>query len=85
MVLLSFAKYLWCDVIHNQLIKNEVKKHQLMVRLSSVDVKGMGLPPLVGHTLVTYCGSLTGQDFWAIAQVTPFVLKEFIQDDYYQM
>ncbi|KAK0462782.1 hypothetical protein IW261DRAFT_1613923 [Armillaria novae-zelandiae] len=67
-VLLDFIKYLWHDVVHNQLGKNEGKKHQLMVRLSSVDVEGMGLPPLAGHTLVTYCGSLTGRDFRAIAQ-----------------
>ncbi len=84
MVLLGFVKYLWRDVIHNQLSKNEAKKRQLMVRLSSVDVEGMGLPPLAGHTLVTYCGSLTGRDFRAIAQVAPFVLKEFVQDDCYQ-
>ncbi|KAK0231396.1 hypothetical protein IW262DRAFT_1256426, partial [Armillaria fumosa] len=83
-VLLGFIKYLWCDVVHNQLGKNEGKKHQLMVCLSSVDVKGMGLPPLASHTLVTYCGSLTGQDFWVIAQVVPFVLRDFVQDDCYQ-
>ncbi|SJL16514.1 uncharacterized protein ARMOST_20040 [Armillaria ostoyae] len=84
-VLLGFVKYLWCDVVHNQLSKNEAKKCQLMVCLSSVDVEGMGLPPLAGHTLVTYCGSLTGRDFWAIAQVAPFVLQDFVQDDCYQM
>ncbi|KAK0435376.1 hypothetical protein EV421DRAFT_1716660, partial [Armillaria borealis] len=83
-VLLGFVKYLWCDVVHNQLSKNEAKKRQLMVRLSSVDVEGMGLPPLAGHTLVTYCGSLTGRDFRAIAQVAPFVLKNFVQDNCYQ-
>ncbi|PBK72224.1 hypothetical protein ARMSODRAFT_853501, partial [Armillaria solidipes] len=83
-VLLGFVKYLWHDVVHNQLSKNEAKKRQLMVRLSSVDVEGMGLPPLAGHTLMTYCGSLTGRDFWAIAQVAPFVLQDFVQDDCYQ-
>ncbi|KAK0444176.1 hypothetical protein EV421DRAFT_1903287 [Armillaria borealis] len=82
-VLLGFVKYMWWDVVHNQLHKNE-KRCQLMVRLASVDVEGMGLPPLAGHTLVTYCGSLTGRDFRAVAQVTPFILKDFVEDDCYQ-
>lgn len=55
-----------------------------MVHLASVDVEGMGLPPLAGHTLVTYCGSLTGCDFCAIAQVALFILKDFVEDDCYQ-
>ncbi|KAK0471280.1 hypothetical protein IW261DRAFT_1671032 [Armillaria novae-zelandiae] len=83
-ILLGFVKYMWRDVIHNQLSQNEDKKRQLMVRLASVNVQGMGLPPLAGHTLVTYCGSLTGRDFHAIAQVAPFVLKKFVEDDCYE-
>ncbi len=83
-VLLGFVKYMWHDVVHNQLHKNEEKKCQLMVRLASVDVEGMGLPPLAGHTLVTYCSSLTGCNFHAITQITPFILKDFIEDNCYQ-
>ncbi|THV04279.1 hypothetical protein K435DRAFT_817010 [Dendrothele bispora CBS 962.96] len=84
-VLLGFVKYLWRDVIQNQIGKNDNKKRELEVQLSSVDVDGLGLDlKLSGHTLVQYYGSLTGSDFRKIAQVAPFVLKEFVMDDCYQ-
>ncbi|KAK0468709.1 hypothetical protein IW261DRAFT_1345875 [Armillaria novae-zelandiae] len=83
-ILLGLVKYMWHDIIHNQLSQNEDKKCQLMVCLASVNVQGMGLLPLAGHTLVTYCGSLMSRDFHAIAQVAPFVLKDFVEDDCYE-
>ncbi|KAF8139364.1 hypothetical protein K438DRAFT_2117929, partial [Mycena galopus ATCC 62051] len=35
----------------------------------------LGIPPLAGHTLVNYAGSLTGRDFRVIVQAAPFVLQ----------
>ncbi|KAJ3887185.1 hypothetical protein GG344DRAFT_69038 [Lentinula edodes] len=77
-VLLGFVKYLWRDVIDNQLKKNVEKKKELATRLSSVDVTGLGLDSrLTGDVLVNNYGSLTGSDFHKISQVAPFVLKDF--------
>lgn len=60
-VLLGFVKYLWRDVIQNQIKKNVDKEKELEIRLSSINVSGLGLDAgLSGHTLVNYCGSLTG-------------------------
>ncbi|THH23057.1 hypothetical protein EUX98_g8121 [Antrodiella citrinella] len=68
-VLLGFVKYMWRDVIQNQLKNQDQKKADLAARLSSVDVTGLGISPLAGQTLVQYAGSLTGRDFRAIAQI----------------
>ncbi|KAE9400250.1 hypothetical protein BT96DRAFT_993265 [Gymnopus androsaceus JB14] len=84
-VLLGFIKYLWRDVIENQIKKNPEKKKELATRLSSVDVEGLGLgSKLAGDTLMNYYGSLTGLDFHKIGQVSPFVLKSFVSDECYQ-
>ncbi|KAK7464371.1 hypothetical protein VKT23_006538 [Stygiomarasmius scandens] len=83
-VLLGFLKYMWRDVIKNQLKDNTDKKAELIARLSSIDVAGLGIDQLNGETLVNYAGSLTGSDFRKIAQVAPFVLKDFVSDDCYQ-
>lgn len=64
-ILLGFVKYFWRDAL------TRVKKPDrdtLIHRLSSVDVSGLGVPPLAGHTLVTYGRSLTGRDFRVLAQ-----------------
>ncbi len=82
-VLLGFVKYLWRDVVQNQLKKDTVRKELLGTRLSSLDVSGLGISPLAGHTLVQYSGSLTGRDFRAIAQTAPFVLYDMVSDDCY--
>jgi hypothetical protein len=42
---------------------------------------GLGLSPLAGHTWVQYLGSLTGRDFWAIAQATLFVVYNLVSKD----
>ncbi|KAJ3805860.1 hypothetical protein F5876DRAFT_81326 [Lentinula aff. lateritia] len=84
-VLLGFVKYLWRDVIENQIKKNPAKKKELAARLSSFDIEGLGLDSkLAGDTLVDYAGSLTGSDFRKICQVAPFVLKDFVSDECYQ-
>ncbi|KAJ3844653.1 hypothetical protein F5878DRAFT_706070 [Lentinula raphanica] len=84
-VLLGFIKYLWRDVIENQIKKNPEKKAELAARLSSVDVEGLGLgSKLPGETLVNYYGSLTGSNFRKICQVAPFVLKPFVADQCYE-
>ena len=36
---------------------------------------------MAGETLVNYAGSLTGRDFRAIAQVTPFVIYDMVPPD----
>lgn len=70
-ILLGFVKYFWRDAIARI---SDADKQILMARLSSFDTKGLGIPPLSGHTLVKYAGSLTGRDFRVIAQAAPFVL-----------
>ncbi|KAF9076936.1 hypothetical protein BDP27DRAFT_1209356 [Rhodocollybia butyracea] len=84
-VLLGFVKYLWRDVIENQIKLNPDKKKELAARLSSFDVEGLGLQSkLAGDTLVEHYGSLTGSDFRKICQVAPFVLKEFVNKECYE-
>ncbi|KAK0448235.1 hypothetical protein EV421DRAFT_1900873 [Armillaria borealis] len=80
-VLLGFIKYFWRDLIHNQLKGKDDKKALLETRLSSLDVSGLGISPLAGHTLVTYAGSLTGRDFRAIAQVAPYVIYDLVSEE----
>lgn len=80
-VLLGFVKYLWRDLVQNQIGKNDVKKELLAMRLSSFDVSGLGISPLAGHTLVQYSGSLTGRDFRAIAQAAPFVAYDLVSKE----
>lgn len=80
-VLLGFVKYFWRDLVQGQLKNKDVQKELLATRLSSLDVSGLGLSPLAGHTLVQYAGSLTGRDFRAIAQAAPFVLYDLVTPD----
>ncbi|KAG2126284.1 hypothetical protein DEU56DRAFT_743067 [Suillus clintonianus] len=82
-VLLGFVKYLWRDVVSVRIGKDKLKRELLETRLSSVDVSGLGLSHLAGHTLVQYAGSLVGRDFRAIAQVAPFVLHDLVPTECY--
>lgn len=50
----------------------------LKIRLSSLNVSGLGIAPLSGETLVTYAGSLTGRDFRIVSQVAPFTLYDLV-------
>ncbi|KAH9036304.1 hypothetical protein EDB85DRAFT_1821811, partial [Lactarius pseudohatsudake] len=77
-VLLGFVKYFWCDVIQHQVGRSAAQKDLLKTRLNSFSVSGLQIPPLSGHLLVQYAGSLTGQDFRVIAQVAPFVLYDLV-------
>ncbi|KAG2126564.1 uncharacterized protein EDB93DRAFT_1243814 [Suillus bovinus] len=77
-VLLGFVKYLWCDVVSVRIGKDKLKCELLETHLSSLDISGLGLSHLAGHTLVQYAGSLVGRDFHAIAQVAPFVLHDLV-------
>ncbi|KAI0365438.1 hypothetical protein BV20DRAFT_925278, partial [Pilatotrama ljubarskyi] len=70
-VLLGVVKYWWRDACARQ---DQHGKATLIARLSSVDVSGLGIPPLRGYTLVHYAGSLVGRDFRAILQVAPSIL-----------
>ena len=81
MVLLGFLKYFWRDAVSR--LKPDAKSI-LIVRISSLDTSGLGLPPLSGKTLVQYAGSLTGRDFRAISQIAPFVLYELIPAECFQ-
>ncbi|KAJ7732322.1 hypothetical protein B0H16DRAFT_1468668 [Mycena metata] len=80
-ILLGFVKYLWRDLVQNQLGSNAEKKALLVTRLNSFDVSGLGISPLAGHTLVQYSGSLTGRDFRAIAQAAPLVVYDLVSKD----
>ncbi|KAK1226230.1 hypothetical protein PQX77_010812 [Marasmius sp. AFHP31] len=82
-VLLGFVKYLWRDVIKNQLKDKLDKKQLLTARLSSVWVEGLGLDALLSDTLVHYYGSLTGGDFRKVVQVAPFVLHGLVSEECY--
>jgi hypothetical protein len=73
-ILLGFVKYLWRDLVQNQLRKKDDKKNLLATRLSLFDISGLGISPLAGATLVQYSGSLTGHDFRAIAQAAFMIL-----------
>jgi hypothetical protein len=79
-VLLGFVKYFWRDAISHM---NDAQKEILTTRLSSVNVTGLGIPPLAGKTLVKYAGSLTGRDFRAITQTAPFVLYDLVPRECY--
>lgn len=80
-ILLGFVKYLWRDLIQNQIGKNDEKKELLATRLCSFDVSALGISPLAGRTLVQYAGSLTGRDFRIIAQAAPFVAYDLVPKD----
>ncbi|KAF8515093.1 hypothetical protein JB92DRAFT_3156825 [Gautieria morchelliformis] len=75
-ILLGFVKYFWRDAVDR--VRKAKKQPLLESRLSSCDVRGLGLSPLAGHTLVQWAGSLTGRDFRALCQVAPFVLYDLI-------
>ncbi|EIW59026.1 uncharacterized protein TRAVEDRAFT_93301, partial [Trametes versicolor FP-101664 SS1] len=72
-ILLGFVKYLWRDTVSRL---KDPAKNVLIARLSSFDVTGLGVAPLLGGTLVNYAKSLVGRDFRLIAQVAPFVLHD---------
>ncbi|KAF9487548.1 hypothetical protein BDN71DRAFT_1404584, partial [Pleurotus eryngii] len=80
-ILLGFVKYLWRDLVQNQL-KNKTKELKLLqTRISCFDVSGLGISPIAGTTLVQYSGSLTGRDFRAIAQVAPFIAYDLVSTE----
>ncbi|KAI5988940.1 hypothetical protein F5J12DRAFT_922889 [Pisolithus orientalis] len=83
-VLLGFVKYFWRDVVNIRVGKNKIKCELLEAHLSSFDTTGLGIPPLSGHTLVQYAGSLVGHDFRAIAQAAPFVLHGLVPQECYE-
>ena len=82
-ILLGFVKYFWRDAVNIRIGKNKIKRELLEACLSSFDTSGLGIPPLSGHTLVQYAGSLVGRDFRAIAQVAPFVLHGLVPQGCY--
>ncbi|KAG2029933.1 hypothetical protein BDR03DRAFT_1017714 [Suillus americanus] len=82
-VLLGFFKYLWCDAVSVRIGNDKLKHELLETPLSSVDISGLGLSHLAGHTLVQYAESLVGSDFHAIAQVAPFVLHDLVPTECY--
>ncbi|TBU25646.1 hypothetical protein BD311DRAFT_852410, partial [Dichomitus squalens] len=80
-VLLGVVKYWWRDACSRQ---DQHGKAILKARLSSVEVDGLMISPLRGHTLVHYAGSLIGRDFRTILQVAPQVLHGLIPDAAYE-
>ena len=75
--LLGFVCYFWRDAVKLQSPEN---KEKLVAQISSLNVHGLGIPPLSGSTLVNYAGSLTRQDFHAIAQVASLVLYDLVTE-----
>ncbi|KAI9063124.1 hypothetical protein FKP32DRAFT_1652266 [Trametes sanguinea] len=80
-VLLGAVKYFWRDAVSRQTAEG---KNILKTRLDALDVSGLGIPRLRGHTLVQYAGSLVGRDFRAILQVAPAVLYDLIPAEAYE-
>ncbi|KAI0362301.1 hypothetical protein OH77DRAFT_1389783, partial [Trametes cingulata] len=80
-VLLGVVKYWWRDACARQ---DQRGKATLTTRLSSVDVSGLGVSRLRGHTLVHYAGSLVGRDFRVIVQVAPSVLHGLLPGPAYE-
>ncbi|KAI0323276.1 hypothetical protein GY45DRAFT_1264888, partial [Cubamyces sp. BRFM 1775] len=80
-VLLGVVKYWWRDACSRQ---DQQGKAILKARLSSVDIAGLNISPLRGHTLVHYAGSLVGRDFRAILQVAPSVLYGLLPSAAYE-
>ena len=74
-ILLGFVKYFWRDAIARL---NDDQKNLLIVRLASLDIDGLNIPPIAAQTLVKYAGSLVGRDFRVVAQVAPFVLYDLV-------
>ncbi|KAL1662140.1 hypothetical protein GGF50DRAFT_59618 [Schizophyllum commune] len=77
-ILLGFVKYFWRDTL-TRLNKRQLET--LKIRISSFDVRGLGVSPLSGERLVTYGRSLTGSDFRVIAQIAPFVLQGLMKQE----
>ena len=71
-------KYFWRDAVHGQLKTSPDKLTLLARRMSSFNVRGLGISAIAGSTLVKYAGSLTGRDFRVIAQAAPFALRGII-------
>lgn len=67
-------KYIWRDAMERL---RDSEKAIVAERLSSFDVRGLGLSPLPGQTMVNLSGSLVGRDFRSLVQAAPFVLYGF--------
>ncbi len=80
-VLLGVVKYFWRDACARQTPEG---KTVLKARLTSMNVDGLGISPIRGHTLVYYAKSLVGRDFRVILQVAPAVLHGLIPDNAYE-
>ncbi|KAI6028155.1 hypothetical protein EDC04DRAFT_2605807 [Pisolithus marmoratus] len=74
-VLLGFVKYFWRDAVNIRIGKNKIKKELLETCLSSFDTTGLEIPPLSGHTLVQYAGSLV-----ALSKLIPLIWQSEIDD-----
>ncbi|KZV93208.1 hypothetical protein EXIGLDRAFT_749245 [Exidia glandulosa HHB12029] len=74
-VLLGFVKYFWRDAVSRL---DAHQKAELIARLCSVDVSGLGIDRVQARTLVQYAGSLVGRDFRTVLQLAPSVLPGFV-------
>ncbi|KAI0739725.1 hypothetical protein C8Q80DRAFT_1112112, partial [Daedaleopsis nitida] len=80
-VLLGVVRYWWRDACSHQ---NSEGKVILKTHLTSLDVSGLGIPSLRGHTLVQHAGSLAGRDFRIVLQIAPAVLHGLILEVAYE-
>ncbi|KIJ52180.1 hypothetical protein M422DRAFT_43551 [Sphaerobolus stellatus SS14] len=82
-ILLGFVKYFWCDAIKR--VKPE-QKRILAARLSSINISGLGVPPLAGNTLVAaFClYDLVPEECYltwlALGKLVPLVWQPDIED-----
>jgi hypothetical protein len=79
-ILLGVVKYWWRHTVDK--IKSSPKKKQMLSRLlSGLSADGLGFTKLNGTNMVKRSGSLYGTDFRKIAQLMPFVVKHFSDED----
>ncbi|KAI8846968.1 hypothetical protein BC829DRAFT_363249, partial [Chytridium lagenaria] len=52
---------------------NDANKHQLGIRVQSLNWDGLDCPKLRPESLCRYSGSFVGQDFKVVCQIAPFI------------
>ncbi|KAH9810402.1 hypothetical protein DFH28DRAFT_932887 [Melampsora americana] len=78
-VLLGVTKYLYRDVISKLSPADLVTAHG---RWQSFGIEGLNVPPIQPRNMVQYANSLLGKDFRVVLQAAPFVIFDFLTDEY---
>ncbi|KLO09372.1 hypothetical protein SCHPADRAFT_893177 [Schizopora paradoxa] len=76
-ILLGVNKYAW-HMSHTPWKNLKDKQSQFVVRLQSIDIKGLNIPPIQAKYIMNYAGSLIGRQFKALIQTASFVLYDLV-------